>query len=56
MRWDSAVEKVWKDTRGKQEDIISAEESGRYKTEEVDETIKISERLTLRNKVESEKH
>ena len=55
IRWDGVVEKVWKDIEGNQEDMMSAENLGRYKTE-VEERIERSERLALRNKEESEKH
>ena len=43
-RWDRVVWKVWKDTRGKQEDIKSAEEFGRYKAE-LEKIIESRERL-----------
>ena len=32
-RWDSVVEKVWKDIIGNQEEIMSIEKFGGYKTE-----------------------
>ena len=52
--WDSVVEKVWKDIRGNQEDMMSAEKFWRYKTD-VEERIERRKRLALRNKVKSEK-
>ena len=55
IRWDSAVEKVWKDVGGNQEEVASAGEYGKYKAE-VEEMIERRERLALQNKVESEKH
>ena len=55
IRWDSVVEKVWKDIGGNQEEVMSAGKFGKYKAE-VEETIERRERLALRNKVESEKH
>ena len=33
IRWDSVVEKIWKDIGGNQEEMMSAEKFGRYKTE-----------------------
>ena len=35
IRWDtsSVVEKVWRDVGGNQEEVMSAEKFGRYKTE-----------------------
>ena len=32
-RWDSVVEKVWKNLGGNQEEAMSAEKFGRYETE-----------------------
>ena len=55
IRWDSVVEKVWKDLGGKQEDIPPIEEFGGYKTD-AKERIEIRERLPLRNKVKEEDH
>ncbi|MEP2037814.1 MAG: hypothetical protein ABJI72_14510 [Parasphingorhabdus sp.] len=55
IRWDGVVEKVWKDIRGNQGEIMSAGKFGRYKAK-VEESIERRERLALRNKVESEKH
>ena len=54
-RWDSVVEKVWKDMGGNQEEILSIEKFGGYKAE-VKERIEIWERLALRNKVKEEEH
>ena len=33
IRWDSVVEKVWKDIGGNQEEILSIEKFGGYKAE-----------------------
>ena len=55
IRWDSVVEKVWKDLGGNQEKVMSAEKSGRDKTE-VEGRIEGWERLALKNKVKSEKY
>ena len=55
IRWDSVVEKVWKDIGGNQEEILSIEKFAGYKTE-VKERIEIRERLALRNKVKEEEH
>ena len=33
IRWDSVVEKVWKDIGGNQEEILSIETFAGYKTE-----------------------
>ena len=54
IRWDSVVEKVWKDVGGNQE-ILCIEKFGGYKTE-VKERIETRERLALRNKVKEEGH
>ena len=56
IRWDSVVEKVWRDIGGNQEDLMSAGKFGRCKAEEVEKRIERRERLALRNKVESRKH
>ena len=55
IRWDSVVEKVWKDIGGNQEEILSIDKFAGYKTE-VKEKIYIRERLALRNKVKEEEH
>ena len=56
IRWDSVVEKAWKDIGGNQEEILlSIEKFGGYKTE-VKERIETRERLALRNKVKEEEH
>ena len=49
IRWDSVVEKVWKDTGGNQEEVMSAGKFGKYKAE-VEAIIERRERLALRNK------
>ena len=55
VRWDSVVEKVWKDIGGNQEEILSIEKFVGYNTE-VKEKIEIRERLALRDKVKEEEH
>ena len=55
VRWDSVVEKVWKDIGGNQEEILSIEKFVGYNTE-VKEKIEIRERLALRNKVKEAEH
>ena len=54
-RWDSLVEKIWKGIGGNQEDILSVEKFGGYKTEGK-ERIAGRERLALRSKVKDEEH
>ena len=49
------VEKMWKDLRGDQEEVLSIEKFGGYKTE-VKERMEEGERLALRNTVKAEKH
>ena len=53
IRWDRVVEKVWKDVGGNQEEILSIEKFGGYRTDEK-ERIQIRERLARRNKVKEE--
>ena len=55
IRWDSVVEKVWKDIGGNQEEILSIEKFAGCMTQ-VKEKIEIRERLALRNKVKEEEH
>ena len=55
IRWDSVVEKVWKHIGGNQEEILSTEKFGGYRTE-VKEKIETRERLALRKKVKEEQH
>ena len=50
IRWDNVVEKIWKDLGGGQEEVLSIEKFGGYRTE-VKERIKEKERLAVRNKV-----
>ena len=50
IRWDNVVEKIWKDTGEDQEEVMSLEKFGGYKTE-VKERIEETERQALRNKV-----
>ena len=33
VRWDNVVEKIWKDVGGDQEEVLSTEKFGGYKTE-----------------------
>ena len=54
IRWDNVVEKKWKDLGGYQEEVLSTEKFGGYKTQ-VKERIEKRERLALRNKVKEEK-
>ena len=54
-RWDSVVEKVWKDIGGNQEQILTTEKFAGCKTE-VKEEIEIRERLALRNRVKEEEN
>ena len=55
IRWDSVVEKVWKDIGENQEEILSIEKFAGCKTE-IKEKIEIRERLALRNKVKEKQH
>ena len=55
IRWNNVVEKIWKDLGGDQEEVLSIENFGGYKTE-VKERREERERLALRNKVKEEKH
>ena len=54
IRWDSVVEKVWKDI-GNQKEMLAIEKFSGYKTE-VKERLERRERLALRKKVEGEEH
>ena len=51
-RWDSVAGKVWKDTGGNQEEILSIEKFDGYKTE----AIEVRETPALRNKVNKKEH
>ena len=51
IRWDNVVEKIWEDLGGDQEEVLSIEEFGGYKTV-VKERIEERERLALRKKGE----
>ena len=55
IRWDSVVETIWKDLEGDQEEVLSLEKFGGYKTK-VKERIEERERLAQRNDVKEEKH
>ena len=50
IRWYNVVEKIWKDIGGDQEEKLSTEKFGGYKTE-VKEKTEERERQALRNKV-----
>ena len=52
IRRDNVVENIWKDFGGDQEEVLSIDKFGGYKTEVVEER----ERLALTNKVKEEKH
>ena len=52
-RWDSVVEKVWKDIGGNQEGILSIEKFAGHKTE-LKERVERRQRLALRTKVKEE--
>ena len=54
IRWDKVVDNIWKDLEGDQEEVLSIEKFGGYKTE-LKERIEEKERLALRNKVKEEK-
>ena len=59
IRWDNVVEKIWKDFGGDQEEVLSIERFGGYKTEVeeiIEEIIEEREGLALRNRVKEEKH
>ena len=51
IRWDNVVENIWKDLRGDQEEILSAEKFGRYKTEVKEIIVRKGKASALRNKV-----
>ena len=53
IRWDSVVEKVWKDIGGNQEEILSIEKFTGYKRE-MKEKIETWKGLALRNNVKEE--
>ena len=55
IRWDSVVEKAWRDIGGNEENTLSIEKFAGYKTE-VKENIEIRERLALKNKVKEKEH
>ena len=55
IRWNSVVENVWKDIEGNQEQVLSIDTSGVYKTT-VKEMIERRERLALRAKVKEGEH
>ena len=54
IRWGNVVEKIWKETVGDQQEVLSIEKFGGYKTE-VKERLEGRGRLALRNKVKEEK-
>ena len=55
IRWDNVVEKIWKDLGRDQEEVLSIEKFGGYKTE-VKGRIEEREALALREKVKEKKH
>ena len=55
IRRDNVVEEIWKDIGGDQEEVLSIENFGGYKTE-VKERIEERERLVPRKTVKEEKH
>ena len=55
IRWDSVVEKVWKDVGGNQEEMVTIEKFGGYKTR-AKEGIERRERLALGNKLKEKEH
>ena len=55
IRWDNVAETIWKDLGGDQEQALSIEKFGGYKTE-VKYIIEERERLALRRKVKEEQH
>ena len=55
IRWDSVVEKVWKNIGGNQEEILSIDTLRGYSTE-IKEGMQTSERLALRKKVKEGEH
>ena len=55
MRSDNVVEKIWKGLGGDQEEVLSTDKLGGYKTE-VEDRIEERERQALSNKVKEERH
>ena len=55
MRSDNVVEKIWKGLGGDQEEVLSTDKRGGYKTE-VEDRIEERERQALSNKVKEERH
>jgi len=55
IRWDSEVEKVWKEIGGKRDEILSTDEGAGYKAK-VRDMIEIREKGALRRKVDEEEH
>ena len=51
IRWDIVVEKIWKDVAGDQEEVLSTEKFGGYKTEVKRRIMEERERQALKNKV-----
>jgi len=47
IRWDRVVENVWKEIGGNQDEIMSIDEGGGYKTK-VRDMIELREKKTLR--------
>ena len=55
ITWDNLFEKIWKELGEDQDEVLSIEKFGGYKTE-AKEIIEKRERLALRNKVKEKKH
>ena len=51
IRWDKAVENIWKEIGGNKKEIMSIEDVGEYKTK-VDDMIELREMKSLRQRVE----
>ena len=55
LRWDNVVEKIWKALGGDQEEVLSSEKLGGYKTEMKEGTVEM-DKLVLRNKYKLKGH
>ena len=55
IRWDSVVEKAWRDIGGNEENTLSIEKFAGYKTEEKERRA-IKERVAVTSKVKEEEH
>ena len=59
IRWDNAVEKIWKDLRGDQEEVLSIEKLGGYRgSSKIYQgyILEERERLALKNKVKARRN